>query len=128
PVERIRAIDTYYRGGALHYRGSGEPNEPGDRTAVRATRTGVSGDGKTQTSFDGVAVTIGVGRYAEVAHLAAREVAARTGLETVVLGDREFGESGLELPHYLKFRLFDLVDTENLLFFEIGRASCRERV
>lgn len=65
-----------------------------------------------------VAVTIGVGRFAQLANLAAREVRELTGLETVILGDRHFHDSELEHPCFLKFRIADLVDAENVLYFD----------
>jgi hypothetical protein len=65
-----------------------------------------------------VGVTIGVGTYAEMARLAAREITARTGLRTVVLGDAEMEASGLEEPDFLKFRLFDFVEADNIFLFD----------
>lgn len=66
----------------------------------------------------GVAVTIGTGPFATVAHLAAKELRALTGLDTVILGDEAFAESGLADPSLLKFRLFELVQAEHLLYFD----------
>ncbi|HXE53252.1 MAG TPA: glycosyltransferase [Tepidisphaeraceae bacterium] len=66
----------------------------------------------------GVAVTIGVGPFADLARLAAREVRARTGLDTIVLGEKELTASGLTDPTSLKFRLFDYVSADNLLYFD----------
>ena len=105
PAKVIDAIELYYQGGALKY--------PATEPAVPAVK--VRND---SPSRDGVAVTIGVAHYAEMAALAARELSERTGLRTVVIGDREFANSGLEEPAFLKFRLFDLVDAENILFFD----------
>jgi ADP-heptose:LPS heptosyltransferase len=67
---------------------------------------------------NGVAVTIGTGHFAHMATLAAREVRAKTGLETIVLGDNEFAASGLAHPSLLKFRIFDLVSADHLLYFD----------
>ena len=111
PRKVIDAIETYYEGGVLKYQTppvsksiAAQVDEP-----ARLTHSSMPA---------GVAVTIGVGPYAELARLAARELSARTGLETIVLGDREFAASGLEHPHFLKFRLFDLVHAENILYFD----------
>src|SRR5437016_2684709 len=65
-----------------------------------------------------IAVTIGVGKYARMARLAAGALARHTGLPTRIIGDAEFAASGLRAPHHLKFRLFDLVSSENILFFD----------
>jgi hypothetical protein len=120
PARVIQAIETYYEGGVLgHACGevgatSGSPVRNGAAAAPAARRDAAS----SRPDDPGVAVTIGVGPYAHLAQLAARELGARTGLRTVVLGDREFEGSGFEWPHYLKFRLFDLIDAENLLYFD----------
>lgn len=106
PTRVIEAINTYYEGGVLRFGGAAPPQERA-ATSRRAASAGLA-----------VAVTIGVGGYAEMAHLAAREMEARTGLPAVVLGDREFAESGLEDPTFLKFRLFDYVDADDLLYFD----------
>ena len=66
----------------------------------------------------GVAVTIGVGRFEHLAHRAADEMHQMTGLPTVVLGQEHFEASKLEHPSFLKFRLFNLVDAENILWFD----------
>jgi hypothetical protein len=65
-----------------------------------------------------IAVTIGVGRYQAMADYAALAVRKMTGLSTVVLGEDHFANSGLSYPHFLKLRLFDLLDEEDLLFFD----------
>jgi len=107
PQKVISAIETYYHGGVLKYSAGAddarpEPSRPsGNRTHRR-----------------GVAVTIGVGRHERLARLAAREVHERTGLETIILRSKDFEATGLEQPHFLKFRLFDLIDAENILFFD----------
>ena len=111
PARVVDAINTYYEGGALRLP-ENAPSAGAVATSARATSTRVTGARRP------VAVTIGVGGYAEMAHLAAREMEARTGLSAVVLGDREFAESGLEDPTFLKFRLFDLVDADDLLYFD----------
>jgi hypothetical protein len=74
----------------------------------------------------GVAVTIGTGPFESMAPLAAKEVRALTGLETVVLGADEFAASGLPHPSLLKFRIFDLVHAENVLYFDADMV-CLER-
>ena len=72
----------------------------------------------TRVIEKGVAVTIGVGRFEHLARRAADEMHQMTGLQTVVLGPEHFEASGLEHPSFLKFRLFDLVDAENILWFD----------
>lgn len=79
-----------------------------------------------QVTPRGVAVTIATGHFKEIAELAAVEVRARSGLDTIVLNDRHLAESGLESPLFLKFRLFDLVDAENIFYFD-GDQVCLER-
>ena len=110
PTRAIDAISLYYEGGMLEY--SSRRSTILKREAVESVRP----------QSGGVAVTIGVGAYAELAQLAAREVRDRTGLHTVVLGDQEFKDSGLEHPAFLKFRLFDLVDADDILFFDADMA------
>ena len=105
PARVIDAIELYYKGGVLEY--EAQPPKPRVRSSPAAR-------GKKGAA----AVTIGVGDYAEMAALAAKELTQRTGLQAVVLGDREFAESGLEHPAFLKFRLFDLLEFDDLLFFD----------
>lgn len=66
----------------------------------------------------GVAVTIGTGRFKELAKFAAKEVSAHTGLETVILGPKHLKDSGLESPLFLKFRIFELLKAENVFYFD----------
>jgi ADP-heptose:LPS heptosyltransferase len=106
PARVIEAINLYYEGGTLHYKPT-----PAPLTKPKSPPT-------NQTTTRNLAVTIGVGAYANLARLAAREVELRTGLPTLVLGDSEFAASGLEHPAFLKFRLFDLTDADNILFFD----------
>jgi hypothetical protein len=73
----------------------------------------------------GVAVTIGTGALERMAQLAAREVRALTGLETVVLGQRELSASGFAYPTLLKFRLFDFVNAEHLMYFDADMVCLR---
>jgi hypothetical protein len=66
-----------------------------------------------------IAVTIGVGEaHARLAEIAARRMHHYTGLPTVVLNESDLRHSGLAEPIRLKFRLFDLVNAENILFFD----------
>ena len=117
PAKVIEAIESYYDSGVLKRGGDAGRSRfnPLRTAAVQKEPVPSRGASKRRS---GVAVTIGVGRYAELARLAADEVRVRTGLETVVLGDSEFAASGVEHPHELKFRLFDLVDADNLFFFD----------
>ena len=107
PARVIEAISLYYEGGILRY------NSPAPAPTPKPQSPSPS-----PTPARNIAVTIGVGSYAKLAKLAAREVEHRTGLPTVVLGDAEFKASGLEHPAFLKFRLFDVVDADNILFFD----------
>ena len=66
-----------------------------------------------------IGVTIGVARYGMLARQAAAAFSEKTGLQVYILGDDEFASSGLSMPHYLKFRIFDLVpDDEDIVFFD----------
>jgi len=126
PARVAEAIDLYYEGGVLQY-------PPAPATPPPARRGGAPASGGAATGGDlaparvaslaratsrAAAVTIGVGAYAELAQLAAREFQQRTGLQALVLGESEFAESGLEHPALLKFRLFDLLDFDDLLYFD----------
>ena len=133
----IDAVETYYVGGTLAYASpAGRPSprppkrdESGNEERIEPATTGAAcGPPGESPSVrpSGVAVTIGVGAYATMARLAAREVAALTGLESVVLGDDVYERSGLGHPDFLKFRLFDLTDAENIFFFDADMV-CLER-
>jgi len=66
-----------------------------------------------------IAATIGIGEaYGKLARYAAQTVREMTGLETVILDDKDFVKSGLPHPHHLKLRLFDLVEDETVMFFD----------
>lgn len=70
-----------------------------------------------------VGVTIGVGEYyGQLAALAAKAMQEKTGVKTVVLGDEHFAQSGLPAPHHLKLRMFDLVDTDSIVYFDADMA------
>lgn len=70
-------------------------------------------------SADFVAVTIGVGdEHRRLAEIAATKMCQYTGLDTVILGDDEYRRCGVRDPNHLKFRIFDLVDAENVLYFD----------
>jgi hypothetical protein len=72
-----------------------------------------------------IAITIGVGRYAEMAVHAAGLLARQTGLRTRVLGPVDFASSGLRHPHDLKFRLFDFSDDPDVLYFDADLVCLR---
>lgn len=67
-----------------------------------------------------VAVTIGVGpKWKALAELSAETVRDTTGLRTVILDEHHLEACGVEKPHHLKFRLFDLVpEADSLLYFD----------
>lgn len=119
PLKVIHAIETYYAGGVLSF--DGRTDQAHVPTIVEQPSFS-----KPALKPSGVAVTIGVGDHAELARLAARELSARTGLQTIVLGDSEFVASGLEHPHYLKFRLFDLVEADDVLYFDADLVCLEE--
>jgi ADP-heptose:LPS heptosyltransferase len=108
PAKVIEAVEIYYEGGVL-------TAEDGDDAAQSIGSTSIP---TIQVRPNGVAVTIGVGPCEQMAHLAARELRARTGLDTIVLNSEQFAAAGLELPTMLKFRLFDHVDADNVLYFD----------
>jgi len=65
-----------------------------------------------------IAVTIGTGRYQQLAKYAAQAVREKTGLDTIILSDEHFAASGFPTPHFLKLRLFDLTNADSILFFD----------
>jgi len=66
-----------------------------------------------------IAVTIGTGEYyTKLAHHAAHAIEKMTGLKTVILGDEHYANSGLPYSHHLKLRIFDLVDHDEVMFFD----------
>ena len=73
-----------------------------------------------------VGVTIGVGTYyGQLAELAAKAMQEQTGVKTVVLDDDHFTQSGLPAPHHLKLRMFDLVDTDSIVYFDADMACLK---
>lgn len=66
-----------------------------------------------------VGVTIGVGpEHARLATLAADRMRRFAGLPVAILNEEDFRRTGLRDPNHLKFRLFDLVEAENILYFD----------
>src|SRR5207248_11633378 len=66
-----------------------------------------------------IAVTIGTGEYyTKLAHHAANAIEKMTGLKTVILGDEHHADSGLPYSHHLILRIFDLVDHDEVMFFD----------
>ncbi|HEY0981126.1 class I SAM-dependent methyltransferase [Schlesneria sp.] len=66
-----------------------------------------------------IAATIAVGsEYRRLAEISVDRMREATGREVVVLGEEELANSGLRNASQLKFRLFDLVDAENVLYFD----------
>ena len=66
-----------------------------------------------------IAVTLGIGEgYKKLALYASEAIRRKTGLETVILDDSHFSSSGLPYPHHLKLRIFDLVEEDEVMFFD----------
>lgn len=66
-----------------------------------------------------IAVTIGVGPlYEALALLSARCINETTGLEAVVLKESDLRESGLLHPAALKLKIFEFIQSENILYFD----------
>jgi hypothetical protein len=66
-----------------------------------------------------IGVTIGVGAYySALAHVAAACLKKQADVNSVILSDRHFLESGLHHPAALKFRIFDLVSACNILYYD----------
>jgi|SRR5579864_2706381 len=66
-----------------------------------------------------IAVTIGFGEpFARLATYAAQAVRHMTGLKTVILDGNHFAASGLPHPHHLKLKIFDLIDDDEVLYFD----------
>lgn len=72
-----------------------------------------------------IAVTVGVGAFAEMARLAASRLTQMTGVSTLVLGEAEFKQSGLTKATYLRFRAFDHVDDEDVMYFDADQVCLR---
>jgi len=71
-----------------------------------------------------LAVTIGIGAEHEaLAAEAAQRMRRFTDVEVRILGRDELIRAGVGDPNHLKFHLFDLVDAENILYFD-GDAFC----
>jgi hypothetical protein len=68
---------------------------------------------------DILGVTIAVGaEYERLAAQAAERFRRFTGCDAVILGENEFREAGCRHPSQLKFRLFDLLSAEHLIYFD----------
>ena len=110
PRRVIDAVEMYCKGGSMRSKSACSRIVP--CSSRLSENTGI------RVRSRGVAVTIGVGSFKELAQLAAREIAARTRLDTVILGPDQLKASGLESPLFLKFRIFDLVKAENVFYFD----------
>jgi len=65
-----------------------------------------------------IGVTIGVGPYREMAKKSAAALSERTGLRTIILGDGDYCGTKKSPPHHLKFKLFKLIDDDDILYFD----------
>jgi hypothetical protein len=66
-----------------------------------------------------IAATVGVGaEWHELAAIAAASVSRHTGLQVHILDEQDLRRSRLPGPYWLKFRLFDLLEVDTVLFFD----------
>jgi hypothetical protein len=72
-----------------------------------------------------IAITVGVGRFAEMAQHAAAALTRMTGLSVRILDDAEYVRSGLAHPVYLRFRAFDACADEDVLYFDADLVCLR---
>ena len=64
-------------------------------------------------------VTLGVGeKYLRLAHFAAERLRRFTGLNSIILDESHFRSRPLEHIHLLKLHAFDLVESENILYYD----------
>lgn len=118
PARVIEAVELYCDPGA--------PRLAFDASRTQDSAARRAADPDLDVRPRGVAVTIGVGHFGRMAQLAAREVRAMTGLDTVVLDSDHFTASRLEAATMLKFRLFELVKADNIFYFDADMV-CLER-
>src|SRR4051812_24459485 len=68
---------------------------------------------------DLIGVTIGIGPEQEqLAEAAAGRMRQLAQVPVHILGRQDLERAGKSNPNHLKFRLFDLVDAENILYFD----------
>lgn len=66
-----------------------------------------------------IGVTIGISPvYKALANLSAKCFNEMTGLEVLILGEKELEQSGLTHPASLKLKTFDFVNDDNVLYFD----------
>ena len=66
-----------------------------------------------------IGITIGINPiYEALAKLAAKCFQEMTGLDVLVLGERELMQSGLTHPASLKLKIFDFVKDDNIIYFD----------
>lgn len=66
-----------------------------------------------------VGVTIGIGApYREMAQLSSECFRAHTGISAVILEESDFVSSHLHHPAALKFRIFDMVNANTIVYFD----------
>lgn len=66
-----------------------------------------------------IGVTIGTGKFKDLAEMAAERFRKYTRLDCVVLGDDHQRDAGLAYPHHLKYHMFDLIkDHDELVYFD----------
>jgi len=66
-----------------------------------------------------IGVTIGVGNFhMKTAKISAECLKEQTGLDTIILTEDQFKELELQHPSALRLKIFDLVDSENILYFD----------
>jgi len=66
-----------------------------------------------------IGVTIGIGPVHEaIAKISAKCFLEMTGLDVLILGEKELKQSGLTHPASLKLKAFDFVDDDDILYFD----------
>jgi hypothetical protein len=73
-----------------------------------------------------IGVTIGTGGFREMAEEAARRFTQYTGLPCTILGDEHLSRMDLPYPHHLKYHIFDLVDSQDVFYFDADLWFLRE--
>ena len=65
-----------------------------------------------------IAITIGIGAHKAMAERSASVLNDRCGIQTYIADERDLKKHKVKLPHFLKFYLFDMVNEENIMYFD----------